>query len=184
MIACAYGNSRCINASLGTPRIERASGVRCLDSTHRFGGGGEVTRSCICTMSLTHARTHAHSIPCHVGTVHCPTQPTERHHHSNGRGAPALAREGLQRVLETHAPDQMRGGRADLRAPSSQASACFLCCRDEERSIGNLSRERYALNRGRIRSGICKLTFFFYSFFTANAVQSILPPNCFEIAAR
>lgn len=153
-----------------------ASGVRCLDCTHRLGG--RVTRSCICTMSLTHARTHAHSIPCHGGTVHCPAQPTERHHHSNGRGAPALAPEGLQRALETHAPDQMRGGRAGVRAPSSQASACFLCCRDEERSIGNLSRGRYALNRGSHK--IWYLQTDFFSSFTANAVRSTVPPNCFK----
>lgn len=107
------------------------------------GGGGRVARSCICTMSLTHARTHTQF---HVTVVQYSAQPGLQNNITTAMGegawgAPALAREGLQRALEAHAADQMRGGRRDVRAPSSQASACFLCCRDEQRSIGNLSRE-------------------------------------------
>lgn len=51
--------------------------------------------------------------------------------------------------LETQATDQMSGGRAGRARPFHPKLRHVLCaCRDEERPIGYLTRERYALNHG------------------------------------
>lgn len=108
MIACAYGNSRCINHinhPLGTPRIERHQGSAASIAPHP--PGGRVARSCICTMSLTHA---------HVTVVQYAANPAYRtaspQQWARGWGGrPALARKGLQHAREAHAADQMSGDR-------------------------------------------------------------------------
>jgi hypothetical protein len=54
------------------------------------------------------------------------TLATWQHHHSNGEENPARAREGLQQALETHATDQMSGGRQGVRAPFIPSFGMFV----------------------------------------------------------